>query len=478
MKKDQRVRNIMANPAENNVKNESPVQENKMGVMPVGKLLFSMSLPIMISMLVQALYNVVDSMFVARVSENALTALSMAFPIQNLMIAVSAGLGVGLNAVLSRALGAKDEKGVNRAATNGIMLLFICGLIFMLGGVTIVRPYFEMQTDIEEIVKSGIDYTTIVMVGSMGIFMQILFERLLQSTGRTLLTMISQGTGAIINIIFDPIFIFGLFGFPKMGVAGAAYATILGQWVAAAIGLVMNIRKNPEVSISMKGFRPHGATLGRILSIGIPSVVMQSIGSVMTFLMNQILIAFSSTAVAVFGVYFKLQSFVFMPVFGLNNGMVPIVAYNFGAGRMDRVKKTVKLAVCTAVAIMAVGLAIFQLAPELLLSFFDASEEMLEIGSVALRIISLSFLLAGFCIIAGSVCQAIGNPFYSLIVAVARQLVVLLPVAWLLSRSGRLELVWVAFPVAELMSLTLSAIFLRRTLRSAEARVAGTPRQT
>ena len=253
MKKDQRVRNIMANPAENNVKNESPVQENKMGVMPVGKLLFSMSLPIMISMLVQALYNVVDSMFVARVSENALTALSMAFPIQNLMIAVSTGLGVGLNAVLSRALGAKDEKGVNRAATNGIMLLFICGLIFMIGGVTIVRPYFEMQTDIEEIVKSGIDYTTIVMVGSMGVFMQILFERLLQSTGRTLLTMISQGTGAIINIIFDPIFIFGLFGFPKMGVAGAAYATILGQWVAAAIGLVMNIRKNPEVSISMKG---------------------------------------------------------------------------------------------------------------------------------------------------------------------------------------------------------------------------------
>lgn len=368
MKKDQRVRNIMANPAENNVKNESPMQENKMGVMPVGKLLFSMSLPIMISMLVQALYNVVDSMFVARVSENALTALSMAFPIQNLMIAVSAGLGVGLNAVLSRALGAKDEKGVNRAATNGIMLLFICGLIFMIGGVTIVRPYFEMQTDIEEIVKSGIDYTTIVMVGSMGIFMQILFERLLQSTGRTLLTMISQGTGAIINIIFDPIFIFGLFGFPKMGVAGAAYATILGQWVAAAIGLVMNIRKNPEVSISMKGFRPHGATLGRILSIGIPSVVMQSIGSVMTFLMNQILIAFSSTAVAVFGVYFKLQSFVFMPVFGLNNGMVPIIAYNYGAQKPERIHKTIRLGMAYAVAIMAVGLLVFQLIPKQLLA--------------------------------------------------------------------------------------------------------------
>ena len=344
----------MANPAENNVKNESPAQENKMGVMPVGKLLFTMSLPIMISMLVQALYNVVDSMFVARVSENALTALSMAFPIQNLMIAVSTGLGVGLNAVLSRALGAKDEKGVNRAATNGIMLLFICGLVFMLGGATIVRPYFEMQTDIAEIVESGVDYTTIVMLGSMGIFMQILFERLLQSTGRTLLTMVSQGVGAIANIILDPIFIFGLFGVPKMGVAGAAYATILGQWIAAAIGLVMNIRKNPEVSISMKGFRPHGATIRRILSIGIPSVVMQSIGSVMTFLMNQILIAFSATAVAVFGVYFKLQSFFFMPLFGLNNATISIIAYNYGARKPQRITKTLKISCTAALCLMTV----------------------------------------------------------------------------------------------------------------------------
>ena len=463
MKKDQRVRNIMANPAENNVKNESPVQENKMGVMPVGKLLFSMSLPIMISMLVQALYNVVDSMFVARVSENALTALSMAFPIQNLMIAVSAGLGVGLNAVLSRALGAKDEKGVNRAATNGIMLLFICGLIFMLGGVTIVRPYFEMQTDIEEIVKSGIDYTTIVMVGSMGVFMQILFERLLQSTGRTLLTMISQGTGAIINIIFDPIFIFGLFGFPKMGVAGAAYATILGQWVAA----VMNIRKNPEVSISMKGFRPHGATLSRILAIGIPSVVMQSIGSVMTFLMNQILIAFSSTAVAVFGVYFKLQSFVFMPVFGLNNGTVPIVAYNFGARKGDRMKKTIKYSICAAVCIMIVGMLLFQSIPDRLLRLFDASDEMLRIGVPALRIISLAFPLAGFGIGASSVFQALGYSVYSMIVSLIRQLVVLIPCAYVIGRvTGDVTGVWWAFFIAELVSLMVSALYLRRVNRN------------
>ena len=441
----------MANPAENNVKNESPAQENKMGVMPVGKLLFTMSLPIMISMLVQALYNVVDSMFVARVSENALTALSMAFPIQNLMIAVSTGLGVGLNAVLSRALGAKDEKGVNRAATNGIMLLFICGLVFMLGGATIVRPYFEMQTDIAEIVESGVDYTTIVMLGSMGIFMQILFERLLQSTGRTLLTMVSQGVGAIANIILDPIFIFGLFG---------------GQWIAAAIGLVMNIRKNPEVSISMKGFRPHGATIRRILAIGIPSVVMQSIGSIMTFLMNQILIAFSATAVAVFGVYFKLQSFVFMPVFGLNNGTVPIVAYNFGARRGDRMRQTIKYSICAAVAIMIVGMLMFQSVPDKLLRLFDASEEMLRLGVPALRIISISFPLAGFGIGAGSVFQALGYSVYSMIISLIRQLVVLIPCAYAIGRvTGDVTGVWWAFVIAELVSLTASALYLRRVNR-------------
>ena len=455
----------MANPAENNVKNESPAQENKMGVMPVGKLLFTMSLPIMISMLVQALYNVVDSMFVARVSENALTALSMAFPIQNLMIAVSTGLGVGLNAVLSRALGAKDEKGVNRAATNGIMLLFICGLVFMLGGATIVRPYFEMQTDIAEIVESGVDYTTIVMLGSMGIFMQILFERLLQSTGRTLLTMVSQGVGAIANIILDPIFIFGLFGVPKMGVAGAAYATILGQWIAAAIGLVMNIRKNPEVSISMKGFRPHGATIRRILSIGIPSVVMQSIGSIMTFLMNQILIAFSATAVAVFGVYFKLQSFVFMPVFGLNNGMVPIVSYNYGARKRKRLVDTVKFSALLAVAIMLVGLVVIQLFPADILVLFEASADMLAIGVPALRIISLCFVFAGFSIICSSTFQALGNGLLSMMISIVRQLLILLPAAFFLSLSGSVTAVWWAFPIAELASLALCVIFLRRIYR-------------
>ena len=458
----------MANPEnkiEKDIQNEIP-KENKMGVMPVGKLLFTMSLPIMISMLVQALYNVVDSMFVARVSENALTALSIAFPIQNLMIAVSVGLGVGLNAVVSRALGAKDTKGVNRAATNGIMLMFICGLIFMLGGATLVRPYFEMQTDIEEIVTNGIDYTSIVMMGSMGVFMQILFERLLQSTGRTMLTMFSQGVGAIINIIFDPIFIFGYFGFPKMGVAGAAYATILGQWVAALLGLILNIRKNPEVSISMKGFKPHGATIRLILSIGIPSVVMQSIGSVMTFLMNQILIAFSSTAVAVFGVYFKLQSFVFMPVFGLTNGTVPIVAYNFGARKGDRMKKTIQYSVYAAIVIMICGALIFQSIPDKLLMLFDASDEMLRVGVPALRIISLSFPLAGFGIGAGAVFQALGFSVYSMIISLIRQLVVLIPCAYLIGMlTGDVTGVWWAFVVAEVVSLTVSALYLRRVNR-------------
>ena len=454
-------------------------RENKMGVMPIGRLLAGMAVPMMISMLVQAFYNVVDSIFVAQLSEDALNAVSLAFPLQNLMIAVGAGTAVGINALLSRSLGEKNQTMADRAANTGIFLSLCSFVVFALIGVLFSRTFFEIQAAGEPIiVEYGTEYATICLGLSIGIFSQFCFERLLQSTGRTTLAMVTQLTGAVINIIMDPILIFGYFGFPRMEVAGAAAATVLGQIVAAIMAVVMNLKCNPDVNIRLREIRWNGHVAGEIYRVGFPSIVMQSIGSVMVFGMNKILFGFTKTATAVFGAYFKLQSFIFMPVFGLNNGMVPIVAYNFGAGRMDRVKKAVKLAVCTAVAIMAVGLAIFQLAPELLLSFFDASEEMLEIGSVALRIISLSFLLAGFCIIAGSVCQAIGNPFYSLIVAVARQLVVLLPVAWLLSRSGRLELVWVAFPVAELMSLTLSAIFLRRTLRSAEARVAGTPRQT
>ena len=450
----------------------SAPRENKMGVQPVGKLLAGMAVPMMISMLVQAFYNIVDSIFVAQLSEDALNAVSLAFPLQNLMIAFGAGTAVGINALLSRSLGEKNQAMADRAANTGIFLSLCSFVAFALIGIFLSRPFFEIQAAGEPvIVEYGTQYASICLGFSIGIFSQFCFERLLQSTGRTTLAMVTQLTGAIINIIMDPILIFGLLGAPRMEVAGAAAATVLGQIIAAALAVFMNFRFNPDVNIRLREIRWNGKVAGEIYRVGLPSIVMQSIGSVMVFGMNKILFSFTKTATAVFGAYFKLQSFVFMPVFGLNNGMVPIVAYNFGAARMDRVKRTVKLAVCAAICIMAFGLAVFQLFPETLLGFFDASEEMLRIGSVALRIISISFLLAGFCIIAGSVCQAIGNPFYSLIVAVARQLVVLLPVAWLLSLTGRLELVWVAFPVAELMSLTLSSIFLRRTIRSAEARV-------
>lgn len=461
------------------------VQENKMGVMPVGRLLAGMAIPMMISMLVQAFYNVVDSVFVAQLNEDALNAVGMAFPLQNLMIAFGGGTAVGINALLSRSLGEKNQDMVDKAANTGIFLALCNFVIFALIGVFFSRTFFELQAGGEQIIVDyGVDYASICLGLSIGIFSQFCFERLLQSTGRTTLAMITQLTGAVINIIMDPILIFGYFGFPRMEVAGAALATVLGQIVAAAMAIFMNFKFNPEVNIRLREIRWNRQVAGEIYRVGFPSIVMQSIGSVMVFGMNKILFSFTKTATAVFGAYFKLQSFIFMPVFGLNNGMVPIVAYNFGAARMDRLKKTVKLAACSAVGIMAVGLAIFQLAPEALLGFFDASAEMNAIGSVALRIISISFLFAGFCIIAGSVCQAIGNPFYSLIVSVARQLVVLLPVAWLLAQTGRLELVWLAFPIAELMSLTLSTVFLRRTLKSADARLkarmaaAGAPEQS
>lgn len=442
------------------------VRENKMGVMPVGRLLIGMSLPMMVSMLISALYNVVDSMFVARISEDALTALSMAFPIQNLMIAVSVGLGVGINAVLSRALGAKDRPAVARTAMNGVFLLAICAAAFMIGGATIVEPFFRAQTDIPSIVNEGIVYTRIVMIGSLGLFMQILFERLLQSTGRTVLTMITQTLGAVINIILDPIMIFGWFGLPAMGVAGAAWATLIGQWTGAALGLYLCLRHNPEVPLELRLIKPHGATIRRILGIGVPSVIMQSIGSVMTFAMNQILIAFSSTAVAVFGVYFKLQSFVFMPVFGLNNASVPIVAYNYGARRPDRMTKTIRYGIAAAVTIMTAGFLIFQLWPEQLLMLFDASDELVRLGVPALKIISCSFPFAGFCIGCGSIFQALGYSVYSMINSVVRQLAVLVPCAYLLgAATGSVSSVWWAFLIAEVFSVVLTTVFFVRVYR-------------
>lgn len=439
-----------------------PVAENRMGTMPINKLLISMSLPMMISMLVQAMYNIVDSIFVAQISEEALTAVSLAFPLQNLMIAVSGGTCVGVNALLSRSLGAKNQRDADLAAVNGIFLAFCSYLVFAMFGIFLARLYFAAQTDNELIVQYGTDYLRICCIFSAGIFMEMMMERILQSTGRTIYNMITQGLGAIINIILDPIMIFGLFGFPKLGIAGAALATVTGQIIAAALAFYFNMVKNSDISIRMKGFKPNAATIKTIYIVGIPSIIMQSISSVMTFGMNKILILFSETAVSVFGIYFKLQSFIFMPVFGLNNGMVPIVAFNYGAGNRKRIIDTIKMSVIIAISIMAFGFLVFQIFPVQLLHLFNASEHMLEIGVTALRIISFSFILAGYCIIIGSVFQALGNGVYSLIVSIARQLVCILPIAFVLAELFGLHAVWYAFPIAELMSITVTTILFIR----------------
>lgn len=443
------------------------VKENKMGVMPVPRLLITMSLPMMISMLVQALYNIVDSMFVAKLSEDALTAVSLAFPIQTLMIAVSVGTGVGINALLSRNLGEKNFEEANSTAKNGIFLGLMSCLVFALFGVFGSGFFFRMQTDNPVIVHYGTQYLTIICVMSVGIFMQVTFERLIQSTGKTIYNMITQGTGAIINIVLDPILIFGLFGLPRLEVAGAAVATVAGQLIAVGMSFYVNLTKNKEININMRHFRPNGKTIAAIYKVGIPSIIMQAIGSVMTFCMNKILLMFSSTAAAVFGVYFKLQSFIFMPVFGLNNGMVPIIAYNYGAKNRKRIVETIKLSIVIAVIIMAIGLVVFQLAPEMMLRrLFDASESMVEIGVPALRIISLSFVFAGFGIVTSSVFQALGNGVYSLIVSAARQLIVILPVAYLFAKFFGLSMVWWSIAIAEIVSLILSAVLLGRIYRT------------
>ena len=442
--------------------NSQTPQENKMGVMPVNRLLISMSLPMMISMLVQALYNIVDSIFVSRINENALTAVSLAFPIQSLMIALGAGTGVGVNALLSKSLGEKDFEKANKTAVNGVFLAGMSFIAFLLIGLFAVKPFYMSQTDEAQILEYGKQYLTIVCCCSFGLYTQFIFERLLQSTGKTVYTMITQGLGAIINIILDPIFIFGYFGMPRMGVAGAAIATVIGQVIAGIVGIIVNQKKNTEIRLEFKGFRPDKKIIGQIYQVGIPSIIMQAIGSVMTYGMNRILMTFTSTAAAVFGVYFKLQSFVFMPVFGLNNGMVPILAFNYGAGNKERLIKTMKYSIAYAVALMAVGLVVFQVFPAQLFSLFDASETMLAIGIPALRIISISFLFAGFCIVCGSVFQALGNGVYSMVVSIARQLIVLLPVAYFLSLTGNVNYVWWSYPIAELMSLSMTIYFLIR----------------
>ncbi|WP_320933416.1 MATE family efflux transporter [Hungatella effluvii] len=436
--------------------------ENKMGVMPVNRLLFSMSLPMILSMLVQALYNIVDSIFVAQIGETALAAVSLAFPVQNLIIAVSVGTGVGVNALLSRSLGEKNQETANLAAVNGIFVFFLSYLLFAVFGLFFARMYFTVQTSNPEIIEQGTIYLSVCSIFSFGIFLEIALERIMQSTGRTIYNMITQGLGAIINIILDPILIFGLFGFPRMGILGAAVATVIGQIIAMLLLLYFNIRKNSDVNLNMRRFRPDTAIIAEIYRVGLPSIIMQSISSVMTFGVNKILLLFSETAVSVFGIYFKLQSFIFMPVFGLNNAMVPIVAYNYGAARKDRIMKTIRSSVTAAVAIMLAGLVIFQIFPEQLLYLFDASEHMMGIGVPALRIISLSFLFAGYCIVIGSVFQALGNGVYSLITSAARQLVCILPAAWLFASVFGLHAVWYAFPLAEIISVVLTTLLFRR----------------
>ena len=441
-------------------------RENKMGVMPMGRLIWSMSLPMMLSMLTQALYNIVDSLYLSHIpgiGEQALSAVSLAFPAQTLMIAFGVGTSVGTASLLSRSLGAKDFDEANRAAANGLFLAAVTCAVFMILGLCFGRLFFQMQTDDPVIAEGGGRYLTICMAFSFGIFGQTMLERLLQSTGRTVLSMVAQLTGAVINIILDPVFIFGFGMIPALGIAGAAIATVLGQIAAMVLALLFNIFKNPEIQIRFRGFRPNGGTIRRIYQVGAPSIVMQSIGSVMSFGMNQILLTFSTTATAIFGVYFKLQSFAFMPVFGLNSGLVPIVAYNFGARKPERMISAIRLSVMIATAIMCVGVLAFEAFPAALLGFFNPSESMLQAGVPALRIIGVHFLFAGFCIVAGSVFQAVGSGMYSLWVSLIRQMLVLLPAAYLLSLTGALRNVWFAFPIAEVASVIVSSALLYRT---------------
>ena len=442
------------------------LRENKMGAMPVGKLLVNMALPMIISMLIQALYNVVDSVYVSRISESAVTALSLAFPIQNLLIGCATGVGVGVNSLLSKSLGEQNYERANRTAGNGFLLSCLFSIGFVVFGLFFARPFFATQTTVAETLEGGSMYLAIVTIGSIGIFIEILFERFLQASGNAFQSMITQATGAIINIILDPILIFGWFGLPAMGLAGAALATVIGQWIAAILAMGLNLKYNKELKdLHRHHAKPDGQVIRGILGIGVPSIIMVGIGSVMNFGINQILQGFSETATGVFGIYFKLQSFFFMPLFGINNAVISIVAFNYGARNPDRMVKTVKTAALAGLCIMLTGLAAFQLIPEVLLSLFDPSAEFMAMAVRALRTISWCFPVAAVCIILGSTFQALGTGIYSTIVSLCRQLVMLLPAAWLLSRTGDVNLVWWAWPIAETMGLTLTVFFFLRNYR-------------
>ena len=440
--------------------------ENKMGTMPINKLIINMSLPLITSMFVQAFYNIVDSLFVARINEGALTAVSMSFPAQNLMISAGVGVGVGITALIARYLGAHDEKGITRVVHNGIFLGILNSILFALFGIFLAKFYFEFQKASGIIETYGIQYLSICSIFAFSIIMEITFERMLIASGKTIYTMITQSTGAIINIIFDPIFIFGLFGFPKMGIVGAAVATIFGQTVAMFMALYFNVIKNHEVRISIKKFAVDFKTIVNIYEIGFPSIVMQSAASFMIFQLNNLLASFSTTATAVLGVYFKLQSFVILPVFGLNNSVISIVSYNYGAGKIKRLLKTVKVANIYAFSIMLAGFVLCQILPVQILKIFDASDNMLAIGVPALRIISFSFLIAPFSIVSSGTFQALGKGTFSLIISLIRQLIVILPLSYLLSRIMGMKGVWVAFPIAEIVAGILTIIYLRKLYKN------------
>lgn len=438
-----------------------------MGTKKIPSLLFSISLPIIISMIVQALYNIIDSIFIADYDPiNGTGALTLAFPIQTLMIAVGVGLAVGTNALLSRSLGEKNHEKASLIAGQGFFLTACGYVIFLIFGLFFAEMFVAMQTERGSLLYTyTLDYLSVVCVFSFGSFIQIVTERLLQATGKSLHSMFVQLSGAIVNIILDPILIFGWFGLPEMGAKGAAIATVIGQCVAAIIGIILNLSLNTEIKIRLKNFIPRIKILIEMLAIGIPAVLMQAISSVMTFSMNTILQGFSTEALNVFGIYFKLQSFIFMPVFGLNNGMVPIIAYNFGARKKKRIYSTMRLAAICAVSYMLLGFLTFQVIPGPLLKIFKATSEMLVFGKPALRTISISFIMAGFSVVSISVCQALGQSIYSLIVSVVRQLVVLIPSAFLLSLTKNVNMIWWAFPIAELVGCALCIIFVTRVLK-------------
>lgn len=444
---------------------KTQLQENKMGTMAINPLLLSISAPMMVSMLVQALYNIVDSIFVSRISEDAFTAVSLAYPMQSLLIAMGVGTGVGVNALLSKKLGEKQFEEADKIANISVVVSVCEYLVFLLVGIFLSKFYFSVQTDDQTIIEYGTTYMSICLIMSFGMFGQFCFEKLLQATGRTVYTMITQTTGAVINIIFDPILIFGLFGLPKLGIAGAAIATVAGQIVATVMAVIFNVKYNHDIHLHIRQMKPERHVIGQIFRVGIPSILMQSIGSVTVFWVNRILLTFTSTAAAVVGVYFKVQSFIFMPVFGLNNGVIPIVAYNYGAGNRDRILKTMRYGMMYAISIMLIGFIVVETLTVQLFGFFNATEYMLEIGVPALRIISICFVPAGFSIVASGAFQALNKSVYSLLLATTRQLIILVPAAYLLAMTGRLVMVWFAFPIAEVGSAIVTVLLLRKTIK-------------